>query len=99
MGKLIRLNSADNVFVVCSSIFPGHIETINGHTITFDKTIGLGHKIAACTIMKGLYIIKFGVPIGSTTTDITVGEHVHLHNLKSDYISTYTLTHEFIDTK
>jgi hypothetical protein len=31
------------------------------------------------------------VPIGSATQDIAVGEHVHLHNMKSDYIQTFTL--------
>lgn len=99
MSKLIKINPADNVFVVCSSILPGDVETINSLTITFDKTLGLGHKIAASSIPKGANIIKFGVPIGSATADIAVGEHVHLHNLKSDYLSTYTLTNEFIHTK
>jgi hypothetical protein len=28
------------------------------------------------------------MPIGSATRDIAVGEHVHLHNMKSDYIDT-----------
>jgi len=30
------------------------------------------------------------VAIGSATRDIAVGEHVHLHNMKSDYLPTYT---------
>jgi hypothetical protein len=29
--------------------------------------------------------------IGSATAPIRRGEHVHLHNLASDYIATYTL--------
>lgn len=99
MSKLIRINPADNVFAICNGILPGDTETINGLTVTFDKVLGLGHKIAASTILKEEHIIKFGVPIGSATADIAVGEHVHLHNLKSDYISTYTLTHEFINKK
>jgi len=38
------------------------------------------------------------VPIGSATRAIKAGEHVHLHNMKSDYIPTYTLEdeHRFI---
>ena len=31
------------------------------------------------------------MPIGSATRDIEPGEHVHLHNMKSDYLPTYTL--------
>lgn len=99
MSKLIRINPADNVYVLCSSIFSGDTEIINGYEVTFNDTLGLGHKIAACQIMKGEKIIKFGVPIGSASADISLGAHVHLHNLKSDYLSTYTLTNEFIHTK
>lgn len=99
MSKLIKINPADNVYVVCSTIFPGDSENINGYEITFNDILGLGHKIAACQMLKGERIIKFGVPIGSATTDISLGAHVHLHNLKSDYLSTYTLTNEFIHTK
>jgi hypothetical protein len=31
-------------------------------------------------------VIKFGVPIGSATVPIEAGRHVHVHNIKSDYI-------------
>ena len=99
MSKLIRINPDDNVLVVCSSIVPGDMETIGDEVITFRDALGLGHKVAACTIRKGQQVLKFGVPIGSATADIALGEHVHLHNLKSDYLSTYTLTNEFIHTK
>lgn len=99
MSKLIRINPADNVLVVCSSIVPGDVEIITEETITFTDALGLGHKVAACAIPKGQQVLKFGVPIGSATVDIALGTHVHLHNLKSDYLSTYTLTNEFIHTK
>ncbi|HRJ73596.1 MAG TPA: SAF domain-containing protein [Terrimicrobiaceae bacterium] len=42
-------------------------------------------------IRTGEKILKYGVPIGSATCDIAFGEHVHLHNMKSDYLPTYTL--------
>jgi hypothetical protein len=99
MKKLIRINAADNVLVICNSILPGDAAEIGGQTTVFDQPLGLGHKIAAQRISKGEKIIKFGVPIGSATEDIPLGAHVHLHNVKSDYISTYTLDHEFIATK
>lgn len=99
MSKLIRIHPRDNVFAICNGIFPGDVEIINGLAITFSQALGLGHKVAANDILKGEQIIKFGVPIGSAVMDIPVGAHVHLHNLKSDYISTYTLNHEFINTK
>lgn len=99
MKKLIQINPADNVLVICNSIVPGDEQEIDGQKIVFEQPLGLGHKIAARDIGKGEKIIKFGVPIGSATEAIPLGAHVHLHNVKSDYISTYTLDHEFITSK
>ncbi len=96
MSKLMRIHESDNVLVVKSSIAPGDKEQIGDGMITFHKELGFGHKVAAKDLRQGEKIIKFGVPIGSATEDIPVGSHVHLHNLKSDYLSTYTLDHEFI---
>ena len=99
MNKLIKINPLDNVLAISNSIFPGDEQEIDGVKIFFDKPLGLGHKVAAKNILRGERIIKFGVPIGSAKEDIPLGAHVHLHNLKSDYISTYTLAHEFISSK
>ena len=95
----MKIHPLDNVLVVKNNIFPGDEEQVVDIKITFDKTIESGHKIAAKNIRKGEKVIKFGVPIGSATEDIPVGAHVHLHNLKSDYLSTYTLDNEFIKSK
>lgn len=95
----MRIHVSDNVLIVKNNISPGDEEQIDGIKITFDKALGMGHKIAAKNISKEEKIIKFGVPIGSATEDIPIGSHVHLHNLKSDYLSTYTLDHEFIESK
>ncbi len=94
----MRIHELDTVLVVKRSIKPGDEEQIGDVAITFDKELAFGHKVAGKDIAKGEKIIKFGVPIGSAMTDIPVGSHIHLHNLKSDYISTYTLDHEFIKT-
>jgi hypothetical protein len=37
----------------------------------------------------GAKIIKYGVPIGSATCEIAAGDHVHTHNLRSDYLPTW----------
>jgi hypothetical protein len=39
-------------------------------------------------IAAGERVIKVGVPIGTATQAIAPGEHVHSHNLRSDYIAT-----------
>ena len=96
MDKLFKINPGDNVYVVRQSVLEGESLIIDGQTLTAKKPLGLGHKVAAQDILKGLQVIKFGIPIGSATEDILFGDHVHLHNLKSDYIPTDTLDHEFI---
>ncbi len=42
-----------------------------------------GHKIALCHIPKGEDIIKYGYPIGYATENISQGETVHSHNMKT----------------
>jgi altronate dehydratase len=50
-----------------------------------------GHKLALAPVAAGEKVVKYGSPIGSATRDIQPGEYVHLHNLRSDYLPTYTL--------
>lgn len=96
MNKLIKIHPEDNVLVACERIMPGEQQLWEDREICFTEQIGIGHKVAARGIRRLEKIIKFGVPIGTATSDIPMGAHIHLHNLKSDYIPTYTLDHEFI---
>ena len=96
MRKLLRIDARDNVLVVRNQISPGDEEEIDGVKVIFKQEVTFGQKISSKEIKKGENVIKFGRSIGSATEDILLGEHVHLHNLKSDYISTYTLDNEFI---
>jgi hypothetical protein len=52
--------------------------------------IDIGHKIARSFIGKGEKIIRYGAPIGSSICNIKPGDHVHIHNMKSDYIPSHT---------
>ena len=88
--KLLRIHKNDNVVIVVASVHLGDNEVIDGRNITFAQEIGIGHKVAAKHIKAGEKVYKCGVPIGSAKEEIPVGAHIHLHNLKSDYISTYT---------
>ncbi len=96
MEKLFKIHPDDNVVVVKRRIEPGDVLLVSGVSVVFDKSLGLGHKVAAAPIPRGAKVVKFGVHIGSATEHIAVGDHVHLHNLKSDYLPTYTLDHEFV---
>ena len=95
MSKLIKINTADNVLIIRSEIHAGDIEIVAGAPYCFTGKLNVGHKVAGEFIKQGQKIIKYGLSIGSATTDIPAGTHVHLHNMKSDYIPTYTLNNEF----
>jgi hypothetical protein len=91
MQPAIRLFPSDNILVLARSLNAGDEVLIEGSTHILRKSLGLGHKIAAKKIAIGEKILKYGAPIGSATAEIQPGEHVHLHNMKSDYLPTFTL--------
>jgi altronate dehydratase small subunit len=97
MQAAIRLFPTDNILVLARSLNAGEEVIIEGVVHDLKTSLGLGHKIAAQKIAAGEKILKYGAPIGSATADIQPGEHVHLHNMKSDYLPTFTLDegHEF----
>ena len=53
--------------------------------ITFQATsdIPIGHKLAIKALNEGDTVIKYGVDIGRVVADIKVGEHAHVHNIKT----------------
>ena len=87
----IRLSPLDNIVVLSRSVEAGTTIEVEGHRLTVSTPLGLGHKLAFRQISAGERILKYGASIGSATRDIAAGEHVHLHNMKSDYLPTYTL--------
>ncbi len=86
---LLRLSPLDNVLVVVKAITEGQMLEVEGQQITAQKTIPFGHKVAAKALAAGAKIIKFGMPIGSGMSAIQPGDHVHTHNLQSDYIPSF----------
>lgn len=92
--KLIQLDLQDNVLVARQEIGKGERVTISGKDIEIKQTVKLGFKVASRKIVVGEKIIKYGMPIGSATTEILLGEIVHVHNMKSDYSPTYTIENQ-----
>jgi altronate dehydratase small subunit len=93
-GRLLFLNPKDNVCTAIAPIPEGTTLQISGNTVVIKQNIPLGFKIAGCDLATQQSVIKYGVSIGSATRDIVLGELVHLHNMKSDYLPTYTLEKE-----
>ena len=58
-----------------------------------------GHKYARRDIAEGENVIKYGMPIGHATRAIAAGEHVHVHNLKTNLgeVLEYRYEPEFSD--
>ena len=93
-GRLLFLNPKDNVCTAIAPIPGGTTLQISGNTVVIKQNIPLGFKIAGCNIATHQSVIKYGVSIGSATRDIVLGDLVHLHNMKSDYLPTYSLEKE-----
>ncbi len=90
LTKFILINANDNVLVCCQAANVGETVCIDERLFNITVPIDVGHKIAKENIKRSQKIIRYGVAIGSATTDIETGEHVHLHNIKSDYIPSHT---------
>ncbi len=88
-ARLLRLHHTDNVLTVIALLPAGTQIHVGGATATLPLALAIGHKVAARAIVAGEKILKYGVPIGSATRSIAVGEHVHTHNLQSDYLPTF----------
>lgn len=89
-ATVIRLSPEDNVLIAIRNLAVGAAISFDGSQHILTTAVGLGHKIAARNIVAGEKIIKCHVSIGSATQTIEQGEHIHLHNMKSDYLPTYS---------
>ena len=88
---LLRLAETDPIGVATRDLAAGEQVVLDGVSLIIAEPVKLGHKVALRAIAAGERVHKYRVPIGSATTAIEPGAAVHTHNLKSDYIPTYTL--------
>jgi (2R)-sulfolactate sulfo-lyase subunit alpha len=66
-------------------------DTLSGWIMDQDKIvqftalgdIPIGHKLAIKPLAAGDTVIKYGVDIGRAIAPIQVGEHLHVHNVKT----------------
>jgi len=90
MSDLILLHGNDNVLVCRQRIEAGRTVVIDGTEVLTSDLIEVGHKVARFDLAAGDKVIKYGAPIGSMTEAAARGRHVHMHNMKSDYIPSHT---------
>jgi L-fuconolactonase len=87
----ILLHPDDNVLVCCRTVRAGERFRLNEQEeIHVLQDTELGHKLARRGLSAGDKVIKYGAPIGSMKAAVLAGGWIHLHNMKSDYISAHT---------
>lgn len=88
MRKILILDSRDNIAVCLADLNKGDVIEQDDISITVLNSIPRGHKIASRAIDKGEGIIKYGERMGHAIVPIAAGEHVHVHNILGDRLST-----------
>ncbi len=66
-------------------------DTLTGWIMDEDKTIQIsalqdipiGHKIATRSMATGDTVLKYGIDMGRVVAPIEVGQHAHVHNIKT----------------
>ncbi len=85
--EIIVINEKDNVGTALKALSAGAEISVKvrGHVekIRLLSDIPMGHKLALRDIEKGEAVIKYGEPIGQSTSRISRGEYVHVHNVVS----------------
>lgn len=98
-ARLILQSPQDNCLIAGARLEAGERVQIEGEIVTLAKTIDLGHKVARRALRTDEKVLRYGAIIGHVTSDVQPGEHLHTHNLESDYLPTYThdAGHAFVD--
>ncbi|PJI07291.1 MULTISPECIES: UxaA family hydrolase [Clostridium] len=84
MKKFFKINEKDNVVIALTDIAKGESITVDGMNISVKQDVKKGHKIAINKISENENIIKYGFPIGRAVEEISQGEWVHTHNIKTN---------------
>lgn len=94
MAQVILLHPNDNILVCVAHIYLGDNIFIGDEPVRVNSEIEVGHKLARHALAIGDKIFRYGAPIGSMTQAVAKGEHVHMHNMQSDYIPSHTRTRQ-----
>lgn len=83
----IAIHQDDDVAVALRDLAAGtNVRIRRGGAIermSVAAAIPLGHKLALRALAAGAVVRKYGEAIGAASAAIAPGEHVHVHNLKS----------------
>lgn len=92
MTNYIQIHASDNVVIALKDFSGGEIIQVDHQQLTISTEVPRGHKIAIRPIAPSEDVTKYGVPIGHATQAIQPGEHVHVHNAKTNLSGTMEYT-------
>jgi len=85
--RVMVIHEKDNVAIALKPLNAGNKVTVKVQgrigKIQLLSDIPMGHKFALKDMEEGEVVIKYGEPIGQSTTKILRGEHIHIHNMVS----------------
>ncbi len=90
MAKVAMIiDKRDHVATCIAAIKSGEMVELmlNGRIskkIKATQKIPYAHKICVKAMKKGDQCLKYGLPIGSATKPIKVGDYIHVHNIESN---------------
>jgi hypothetical protein len=90
-ASLLLMSPEDNCLIARTALACGDVVAIDDLPVTLAQDIHIGHKVARRALAVGDKVLRYGALIGSITAPVAIGEHIHTHNLASDYIPTFTL--------
>lgn len=78
----------DSVGVAVRDLSPGTVRGVylaaeGTVEVELRKPVTLGHKLALVDIASGDDVVEYGVRVAHASQQITVGDHVHVHNVRS----------------
>ena len=88
-GLVLLLHPEDNILIAAENLSAGAEIDVEGETIVLTDPVDLGHKLARVALAVGDQILRYGAPIGTMNAPARVGEHIHSHNLDSNYIAAH----------
>lgn len=76
-----RVAPEDDVAVALRDLTAQETILVGDRHVVLIDPVPRGHKVAVRAVPAGQPVRKYGWPIGRATADITVGAHVHTHNV------------------
>ena len=83
MQDIVKINQNDNVAVALRPLSKGEVLHVADADVALIEDIPQGHKFALKAIKAGDEVVKYGFRIGFAKEEITPGQWVHVHNVKT----------------